>query len=58
MARILNRQRWGTNLEFAITIADHIENFYNRTRRHSSLGYLTASEFEDPRSTHTPATLS
>jgi hypothetical protein len=27
-------------------MADYIENFYNGERRHSSLNYLTPSEFE------------
>jgi len=27
-------------------IADYIENFYNPTRRHSYLGYLSPVEFE------------
>jgi putative transposase len=30
----------------AIGIADYIENFYNPTRRHSSLGYLSPNEYE------------
>ena len=38
---LLNRQRWRTNLELAVAIADYIEHFYNPARRHSSLGYLT-----------------
>jgi putative transposase len=41
----------------ALAIADHIEQFYNPTRRHSALGYLTPNEFEDLHSTNTPATL-
>jgi transposase InsO family protein len=28
-------------------MADYIEHFYNPTRRHSALGYLTPNEFED-----------
>jgi len=27
-------------------MADYMVNFYNPTRRHSSLGYLTPDEFE------------
>ncbi len=52
---LLNRKRWRTNLELALAIADYIENFYNPTRRHSSLGYLTPTEFED---LHSPQTQS
>jgi putative transposase len=43
---LLNRQRWTTHVELASAIADYIENFYNPTRRHSSLEYLTPLEFE------------
>jgi transposase InsO family protein len=43
---LLNRQKWRTHLELAIAIADYIENFYNPSRRHSSLSYLTSNEFE------------
>ena len=38
---------WRTNLELAIAMADYIEHFYNPTRRHSALDYLTPNEFED-----------
>ena len=56
---LLNRQKWRTNLELAIAMADYIEHFYHPARRHSSLGYLTPSEFEDLHSTTTQqATLS
>ena len=55
---LLNRNPWRTNLELAIAIADYIENFYNPSRRHSSLGYLTPNEFERLHSTQPPATLS
>ena len=44
---LLNRKRWTTKLELTMAIADYIENFYNRDRRHSSLGYLTPHEYED-----------
>jgi hypothetical protein len=51
--RLLNRQKWRTNLELAIAMAmaDHIEHFYNCERRHSSLGYLTPNEFDTSHST-------
>ena len=55
---LLNRQRWRTNLELAIAIADYIEHFYNPARRHSALGYLTPNEYEHLHSTKTPATSS
>lgn len=43
---LLNRKKWMTYVELATAIADYIENFYNPSRRHSSLGYLTPVEFE------------
>ncbi|MEY2419951.1 MAG: putative transposase [Acidimicrobiaceae bacterium] len=55
---LLNRQRWRTNIELAVAIADYIENFYNSARRHSALGYLTPNEFEDLHSPQPTATLS
>ena len=56
---LLNRQKWRTNLELAIAMADNIEHFYNSDRRHSSLGFLTPDEFDELHSTTTQqATLS
>ena len=56
---LLNRQKWRTNLELAIAMAEYIDHFYNSDRRHSSLGYLTPNEFEASHSTTTQqATLS
>ena len=56
---LLNRQKWRTNFELAIAMADYIEHFYNPARRHSSLAYLTPNEFDDLHSTTTQqATLS
>ena len=44
---LLNRQKWRTNLELAIAMADYIERFHNPARRHSWLDYLTPNEFDD-----------
>jgi putative transposase len=55
---LLNRQKWRTNLELAIVMADYIDHFCNCQRRHSSLGYLTPNEFEASHSTTQQATLS
>lgn len=54
---LLNRQPWRTNLELAIAIADYIDHFYNTERRHSSLGYLTPTEYEHLHSPQPQATL-
>jgi transposase InsO family protein len=55
---LFNRQRWRTNIELAVAIADYIEHFYNSTRRHSALGYLTPNEYDDLHSPQPPATMS
>lgn len=57
--KLLNRKRCRTSLELAGAIGYYIENFYNPSRRHSSLKYLTPNEFEDLHSpTPTETTLS
>jgi len=38
--------RYDTRAHAKLDIVDWIEGFYNRTRRHSSLGYLSPEEFE------------
>jgi len=55
---LLDRQRWRTNLELAVAIADYIENFYNPSRRHSALNYLTPDEYEELHSARPQVTLS
>jgi putative transposase len=37
---------WVTRAEAALAVFDWIERFYNRTRLHSALGYLSPDEFE------------
>jgi len=39
-------QNYQTRKEAKTDIFEYIEGFYNRTRRHSSLGYLSPDEFE------------
>lgn len=43
---LLNRKKWKTRVELANAIFEYIEVFYNRNRRHSSLGYQTPTGFE------------
>lgn len=43
---LLDRKKWNTRVELANAIFEYIEVFYNRRRRHSSVGYLTPIEFE------------
>jgi putative transposase len=42
----VNDQRYGTRAEARQDIFSYIEVFYNRQRRHSTLGYLSPAEFE------------
>ena len=43
---LLHRQPWHTRQQARTAIFEYIEAFYNRQRRHSSLGYLSPAEFE------------
>lgn len=43
---LLNAKRWKTRVELSTAIFDWSEAFYNRTRRHSSLGSIAPVEFE------------
>ncbi|MFN8161386.1 MAG: IS3 family transposase [Solirubrobacterales bacterium] len=38
---------WRSRRELASALFDYIEVFYNRERRHSTLGYLSPSQFEE-----------
>jgi putative transposase len=40
------RSDWHTHAEARLAVFEFIEVWYNRQRRHSSLGYLTPSEFD------------
>ena len=40
------RRRFATRAEARSAIFDYIETFYNRTRLHSSLGYVSPVTFE------------
>lgn len=44
---LLHRQRFLSREAARIAIFDYIEGFYNRVRRHSSLGYLSPSDYEE-----------
>jgi putative transposase len=52
---LLHRQRWATRQQARTAIFEYIEAFYNRQRRHSTLGYLSPAEFEDRYHRHAPA---
>jgi len=43
---LIHRQRFQTRQEAQSAIFTYVEGFYNRRRRHSTLGYLSPAEFE------------
>lgn len=43
---LLHRQRFLVREAARTAVFDYIEAFYNRVRRHSSLGYVSPSEYE------------
>ena len=43
---LLDRQSWPTRQRLTSAIFEYIEAFYNRRRRHSTLGYLSPAEYE------------
>jgi len=49
---LVHRQSWPTRRELTSEVFAYIEVFYNRARRHSTLGYLSPEQFE----TITPTT--
>jgi putative transposase len=43
---LVHRRRFANRTEARIALFDYIEAFYNRSRRHSALGYLSPLDFE------------
>lgn len=43
---LLDRQPWPTRQMLRSAIFEYIEGFYNRNRRHSTLGYLSPADYE------------
>ncbi len=43
---LLDRHHWATRAELARAMFEWIEAFYNPTRRHSTLGYLSPIDYE------------
>jgi putative transposase len=46
---LLYRSTWPTRQAARTAIFEYIEGFYNSRRRHSALGYLSPSEYEEVR---------
>ena len=44
---LIGRSEWATTSEAKAAVFDYIEVFYNRIRRHSSLGNLSPERFEE-----------
>ena len=44
---LIDRSDWATRAEAKAAVFDYIEVFYNRIRRHSSLGKLSPEQFEE-----------
>ncbi len=45
-AELIYRRSWPTRHGLEIELFSYIEGFYNRTRRHSGLGYLSPQRYE------------
>jgi putative transposase len=43
---LVHRQPWPSRRDLSSAVFDYIEAFYNRQRRHSTLGYLSPEDFE------------
>ena len=43
---LIHRRSWSTKAEARVAVFEYIEAFYNRRRRHSTLGMLSPAEFE------------
>jgi putative transposase len=52
---LLDRRSWPTRRELATEVFDFVEVFYNRRRRHSTLGYLSPADYETSHLSPVPA---
>ena len=50
---LVNRRTWRSRLELRSAVFDYIEAFYNRHRRHSTLGMVSPAEYEQTQTTAT-----
>ena len=46
---LVHRSAWRTGADARADVFDYIEVFYNRTRRHFALEYLSPTQFEEQR---------
>jgi putative transposase len=50
---LVHRQSWPSRRDLSWAVFEYIEAFYNRQRRHSTLGYLSPEEYENRKITPT-----
>jgi putative transposase len=50
---LVNRRSWPSRLELQSAVFEYIEAFYNRQRRHSTLGMVSPAEYEQIQTTTT-----
>ncbi len=50
---LVNRRSWPTRSQLSGEVFEYIEAFYNPTRRHSTLGMLSPTQFEESSSSST-----
>ena len=50
---LVNRRSWPSRLELQSAVFEYIEAFYNRHRRHSTLGMVSPAEYEQTQTTAT-----
>jgi putative transposase len=53
---LVHRRSWPTRRELTSEVFEYVEAFYNTTRRHSTLGYLSPAQFENDSMTTNPKT--
>jgi transposase InsO family protein len=44
---LVHRRSWPTRRELETAVFEYVEIFYNRHRRHSTLGYLSLAQYEN-----------
>lgn len=52
---LVHRRSWPTRRQLGSAVFEYIEAFYNRERRHSTLGTLSPAEYERTGTTQSPS---
>jgi transposase InsO family protein len=53
---LVHQQSWPSRRDLSSAVFDYIKAFYNRQRRHSTLGYLSPEEYKREQKTTTEQT--